>query len=86
MAKNKKKLKGKNWNKLTNRWINQNQTALAFIGGIAGGAALTAAIISRQGQQLFTEVSDTVKDWMPTKAGMESEKREKKNIPAAAAS
>jgi hypothetical protein len=85
MAK-KKKAKGKNWNKMTTRWISQNQTALAFIGGVAGGAALTAAIISKQGQQLFMGVSDTVKDWMPIKTEMENEKREKKNIPAAAAS
>ncbi len=61
----KKKAKGKNWNKQANRWINNNRTVLALLGGIAGGAALTAAITSRQGQQMMTGLSDTVKDWMP---------------------
>lgn len=86
MAKNKKKAKGKHWNKMANRWASQNQVALAFIGGVAGGAALTAAVISRQGQQLFSGVSDTVKEWMPGKATMASDHKENRQIPAAAAS
>lgn len=90
MAKNKKKSKGKSWNKRANRWINQNQATLAFIGGMAGGAALTAAIISGRGQELFSGISGTVKDWMPAKAEEKSDSKgkskDKKNVPAAAAS
>ena len=84
----KKKAKGKNWNKQANRWVNNNRTLLALLGGIAGGAALTAAFTSRQGQQLMTGLSGTVKDWMPaTAAGPDATQTpsgDKKNVPAAA--
>lgn len=84
----KKKAKGKNWNKQANRWVNDNRTLLALLGGIAGGAALTAALTSRQGQQLMTDLSGTVKDWMPaTTAGPDTTQApadDNKNVPAAA--
>jgi hypothetical protein len=85
----KKKAKSKNWNKKANRWVNDNRTLLALLGGIAGGAALTAAITSRQGQQLMTDLSGTVKDWMPatTTAGTDTTQvasDDKKNVPASA--
>ncbi len=84
----KKKAKGKNWNKQANRWVNDNRTVLALLGGIAGGAALTAALTSRQGQQMMTDLSDTVKDWMPAAtAGPDTTQAasdDKKNFPSAA--
>ena len=84
----KKKAKSKNWNKQANRWVNDNRTLLALLGGIAGGAALTAAFTSRQGQQLMTDLSGAVKDWMPaTTAGPDTTPApsdDKKNVPAAA--
>jgi hypothetical protein len=84
----KKKAKGKNWNKQASRWVNNNQTILALLGGIAGGAALTAAITSRQGRQMMTDLSGTVKDWMPAvTAGPDTSQaasEDKKNMPAAA--
>ena len=84
----KKKAKSKKWNKQANRWVNDNRTVLALLGGIFGGAALTAAITSRQGQQLMTDLSGTVKDWMPaTAAGPDTTQAasdDKKNVPAAA--
>ncbi|MBD0257517.1 MAG: hypothetical protein ICV83_17520 [Cytophagales bacterium] len=82
----KKKAKGKNWNKQANRWVNDNRTVLALLGGIAGGAALTAALTSRQGQQMMTDLSDTVKDWMPA-AGPDTTQDasdDKKNTPSPA--
>jgi hypothetical protein len=84
----KKKAKGKKWNRQANRWVNDNRTVLALLGGIVGGAALTAAITSRQGKPLVTDLLGTVKDWMPaTTAGPDATPAasdDKKNVPAAA--
>jgi hypothetical protein len=84
----KKKAKSKKWNKQANRWVNNNQTIVALLGGIFGGAAFTAAIMSRQGQQLMTDLSGTVKEWMPAPAAgpdtTQAGSDDKKNVPAAA--
>ena len=83
----KKKAKSKKWNKQASRWVDNNRMVLALLGGIAGGAALTAALTSRQGQQLMSDLSDTVKDWIPVAtAGPDTTQAadDKKYIPAAA--
>jgi hypothetical protein len=66
MAK-KKKSKKNTWNKTISQWVNTNQTLIALIGGIAGGALVTAAARSEQGQRMFSDLSDSVKELVPAK-------------------
>jgi hypothetical protein len=66
MAKKKNKKKN-NWNKTITSWVNTNQTLLALIGGIAGGALVSAAVRSEQGQKVFTDLTDSVKELVPAK-------------------
>lgn len=83
MAK-KKKNKKSNWNQSVSRWAKDNQTLIALLGGVAGGALVTSAVRSEKGQRIFTDLSHSVKDLVPARIATPGPNRSNKGESASA--
>lgn len=65
MAKKKNKGKKNAWSTVVTPWLRDNKVWLAALGGVVGGAAVTAALASQSGQSTMDDLATSVKAMMP---------------------